>query len=134
MTASWVEVLVDCPGAKGLYTYRVPADWTVSAGNIVSVYFGRQQVGAIAIRNVTQLPEGLLPSQIKPIESIINTALFTKEYWLVLNRVARYYQTPFIRVLRTALPPGLLSKSQRRVRLCKTEVVSDTNAVSSRLE
>ncbi|MEL7353614.1 MAG: primosomal protein N', partial [Cyanobacteria bacterium J06560_5] len=85
MTASWVEVLVDCPGAKGLYTYRVPADWTVSAGNIVSVYFGRQQVGAIAIRNVTQLPEGLLPSQIKPIESIINTALFTKEYWLVLN-------------------------------------------------
>lgn len=126
--------MVDCPGAKGLYTYRVPDDWTVSAGNIVSVYFGRQQVGAIAIRNVTQLPEGLLPSQIKPIESIINTALFTKEYWRVLNRVARYYQTPFIRVLRTALPPGLLSKSQRRVRLCKTEVISDTNAASNRLE
>ena len=112
----WVEVLVDCPGATGLYTYRAPVDLAVCAGDIVSVQFGAQQVGAIAIRSLSALPDGLNPSSIKPIESIINRAFFNKEYWHLLIRVARYYQTPFIRVIRSALPPGLLSRSQKRVR------------------
>ncbi|MEL6939592.1 MAG: primosomal protein N' [Cyanobacteria bacterium J06598_1] len=119
--AAWVEVLVDCPGASGLYTYRVPAELTVQAGDIVSVFFGAQQIGAIAIRVRNNLPEGLSPSSIKSIEDIVNSSFFTKEYWQLLNRVADYYQTPFIRVLKAALPPGLLSKSQRRIRLCETQ-------------
>ncbi|MEL6814005.1 MAG: primosomal protein N' [Cyanobacteria bacterium J06598_3] len=118
-TARWVEVLVDAPGAVGLYTYEVTGDFSVKPGDIVSVFFGHQQVSAIAIRLASATPEGLNPSSIKPIENIINSTFFTKEYWQLLNRVARYYQTPFIRVLRTALPPGLLSKSQRRIRLNK---------------
>ncbi|MEL7359807.1 MAG: primosomal protein N' [Cyanobacteria bacterium J06560_6] len=113
----WLEALVDSPGASGLYTYRIPAEIMVSEGDIISVPFGTQQVGAIAIRLLAHAPEGLTPSSIKPIEAVINTTLFTKEYWTALNRVADYYQTPFIRVLKAALPPGLLSKSQRRVRL-----------------
>ena len=119
----WVEALVDCPGASGLYTYQIPNELSVSEGDIVSVPFGTQQVGAIIIRQLTKMPEGLAPSTIKPIEAVINTTFFTKEYWAVLNRVADYYQTPFIRVLKAALPPGLLSKSQRRIRL--------SNALSS---
>lgn len=112
---SWVEVLVDCPGAQGLYTYRIPVACEIQPGDIVSVPFGAQQVGAIAVRLTDCPPEGLAPSSMKAIESVINSSFFTKEYWQLLNRVARYYQTPLIKVIRTALPPGLLSKSQRRI-------------------
>jgi len=122
----WVEVLVDCLGASGLYTYRVPSALTVGAGDIVSVFFGAQQVGAIAIRIFANEPEGLPPLSIKPIEEVINTTFFTKEYWQVLNRVADYYQTPFIRVLKAALPPGLLSKSQKRIRLKQSETTDNS--------
>ncbi len=118
LQTTWVDVLVDCPGASGLYTYRVPEELTVQPGDIVSVFFGTQQVGAIAIRLLDDLRWGLDASSIKPVAEVVNTSFFTKEYWQLLNRVADYYQTPFIRVLKTALPPGLLSKSQRRVRLC----------------
>ena len=44
-----VEVLVDCPGVQGLYTYRFPKNHTVEPGDIVSVPFGGRQLGAIAI-------------------------------------------------------------------------------------
>jgi primosomal protein N' (replication factor Y) (superfamily II helicase) len=122
LTALWVEVLVDCPGATGLYTYRMPKDLAVQPGDIVNVSFGAQQVGAIAIRLLINPPEGLDPSSIKTIESVINSAFFSQAYWTLLKRVARYYQTSFIKVIRTALPPGLLSRSQRRMQL--TEVAS----------
>ena len=131
---NWIEVLVDSPGAKSLYTYQVPADIDVRPGDIVSVPFGRAQVGGIAVRLINNLHEGLNPSSIKPIESIVNTSFFTKEYWRLLVGVARYYQTSLIRVIRTALPPGLLSRSQRRVRLCQTaltnkhDLVADSNS------
>ncbi|MEL6468447.1 MAG: primosomal protein N' [Cyanobacteria bacterium J06623_4] len=126
--ARWVDALVDCPGASGLYTYRVPDDLAVQAGDIVSVPFGGQRVGAIAINVRSREPEGLSPSAIKPIESIIKKSFFTKEYWQLLNRVGDYYQTPFIRIIRTALPPGLLSKSQRRIRLQKTDTQAENQA------
>ncbi|PSB67989.1 hypothetical protein C7B61_03240, partial [filamentous cyanobacterium CCP1] len=41
----WVEVLVDCPGTQGLYTYRIPPDLEIQPGDILSVPFGSQQVG-----------------------------------------------------------------------------------------
>ncbi len=116
LLAVWAEVLVDCPGAQGLYTYGIPDGLRVQPGAIVSVPFGSQQVGAIAVRLLSKPPEGLALDAIKTIDSVINEAFFTKEYWQLLNRVARYYQTPFVRVIRTALPPGLLAKSQRRIR------------------
>ncbi|MGB3669785.1 MAG: primosomal protein N' [Phormidesmis sp.] len=127
----WVDVLVDCLGASGLYTYRVPDDLVVQPGDIVSVFFGAQQVGAIAIRLLYDLRRGLDPSSIKPVAEVVNTSFFTKEYWRLLNRVADYYQTPFIRVLKTALPPGLLSKSQRRVRLCRAAAVEPIELAAS---
>ena len=134
LTASWVEVLVDCVGAKGLYTYAIPAGLAVQPGDIVSVSFGAQLVGAIAIRLSQNPPGGVSPLSIKSIESIINPAFFTKEYWQLLNRVARYYQTPFIKVIRTALPPGLLSKSQRRVKLTERFLTERIEASTLRLE
>lgn len=124
----WVEVLVDCQGATGLYSYRIPEHLTVQPGNIVSVPFGAQRVGAIAIKLSEAPPEGLAPSSIKTIESVVNTSFFNRQYWQLLNSVARYYQTPLIRVIRTALPPGLLSKSQRRVRLTLQQSIQTTKS------
>ncbi len=130
----WAEVLVDCPGATGLYTYGVPEAMAVNPGDIVSVFFGAQQVCAIAIRLSSNPPEGLAPSSIKPIESIVNTTFFTKEYWQLLNRVARYYQTPLIKVVRTTLPPGLLSRSQRRIRLSKRVSIETIERLTNSLD
>ncbi|MDX2098588.1 MAG: primosomal protein N', partial [Leptolyngbyaceae cyanobacterium bins.59] len=113
----WVEALVDCPGTQGLYTYAIPPDLTVRPGDILSVPFGAQQVGAIAIRLLPQLPDTLTTTTIREIEGILTQGLFSPRYWELLNRVAQYYQTSLMDVIRVALPPGLLQRSQRRVRL-----------------
>ncbi|MEO6861385.1 MAG: primosomal protein N', partial [Microcoleus sp.] len=66
--AEWIEVLVDSPfrGAgdlpgeeNKLFTYGLPAQLNVQPGDILSVPFGSQQVGAIAIRFIAQLPADL---------------------------------------------------------------------------
>ncbi|WP_448570590.1 primosomal protein N' [Trichothermofontia sp.] len=113
----WAEVLVDCPGAAGLFTYEVPPDLGVQPGDIVSVPFGSQQVGAIAVRLLSHLPADLAPAQVRPITEVIARGFFSPTYWELLQRVAAYYYTPLIQVIRTALPPGLLGRAQRRIRL-----------------
>ncbi|NJN04906.1 MAG: DEAD/DEAH box helicase, partial [Leptolyngbyaceae cyanobacterium RM1_1_2] len=113
---TWVEVLVDCPGAQGLYTYQLAADLEVSPGDILSVPFGSQQLGAIAVRLLSELPQQLRSSQIRTVDTFV-AGFFSPAYWQLLERLAAYYQTPLIQVIRTALPPGLLAKSKRRVRL-----------------
>ncbi|MBW4453541.1 MAG: primosomal protein N' [Nostoc indistinguendum CM1-VF10] len=113
----WVEVLVDCPGSTGLFTYRLPAQLEIKPGDILSVPFGAQQLGAIAIRLLAQPNVDLPPDKIREVEDIVSVGFFPSAYWELLNRVAAYYYTPLIQVIRVALPPGLLGRSQRRIRL-----------------
>ncbi|MBD2532305.1 primosomal protein N' [Nostoc flagelliforme FACHB-838] len=113
----WVEVLVDCPGSTGLFTYRLPAQLEIKPGDILSVPFGAQQLGAIAIRLLAQPNFNLPPEKIREVEDIVSVGFFPSAYWELLNRVAAYYYTPLIQVIRVALPPGLLGRSQRRIRL-----------------
>ncbi|NDJ23125.1 primosomal protein N' [Nostoc sp. B(2019)] len=115
----WVEVLVDCPGSTGLFTYRSPAQLEIKPGDILSVPFGAQQVGAIAIRFLAQPNIDLPPEKIREVEDIVSVGFFPSAYWELLNRVAAYYYTPLIQVIRVALPPGLLGRSQRRIRLVR---------------
>ncbi|MCU0524798.1 MAG: primosomal protein N' [Elainella sp. Prado103] len=117
---SWVEALVDAPGGQGVYTYSVPFHLTVQPGDILSVPFGAQQVGAIAVQRVFELPEGLDPAAVRPIEEIVSQHFFPATYWDLLQQVAEYYHTPLMSVIRVALPPGLLRRSQRRIRLVST--------------
>lgn len=119
-----IEVLVDCPGVQEdaqnqqkLYTYKLPPDLAVQPGDILSVPFGTQQVGAIAIRFVPHPPPDFAIDKIREIEDVISTGFFPPTYWELLNRVAQYYYTSLIQVIRVALPPGLLMRSQRRIRL-----------------
>ncbi|HEY9767932.1 MAG TPA: primosomal protein N' [Coleofasciculaceae cyanobacterium] len=113
----WVEVLVDCPGTQGLYTYSLPPDLIVRSGDIVSVPFGMQLTGGIAIRLLTSPPEHLEPKQIRSVEDVITSGFFKDTYWQLLEKLANYYSTDLISAIRVALPPGLLGRSQRRVRL-----------------
>ncbi|WP_293127854.1 primosomal protein N' [Microcoleus sp. bin38.metabat.b11b12b14.051] len=129
--AEWIEVLVDSPfrGAgdspgeeNKLFTYRLPAELNVQPGDILSVPFGNQQVGAIAIRFVSQLPADLDPARVKNVEDVVTTGFFPASYWELIERVSAYYCTPLIQVIRASLPPGLLSRSVRRIRLIKDAI------------
>ena len=127
----WVEVLVDCqwtaqePQQEAqLYTYRLPADLEVQPGDILSVPFGAQQMGAIAIRLLDSPPSNFALNKIKDVEDVISAAFFQASYWQLLEQVAQYYYTPLMWVIRGALPPGLLRSSQRRIRL-KASVIPD---------
>ncbi len=100
----WVQVLVDCPGIQGLYTYAVPTEMVVQVGDILSVPFGSQVIGGIAIGFMAELPTDLTPAQIKPIEDVITQGFFSPSYWQLLDRVADYYRTELMSVIRMALP------------------------------
>lgn len=117
----WVEVLVDYDRQEvedqKLYTYALSQNLQVQPGDILSVPFGRQQLGAIAIRLLSEPPADLPPERIKSVQEVISPGFFPPSYWQLLNQVATYYHTPLMRVIRMALPPGLLGKSQRRIRL-----------------
>nr|WP_233222623.1 primosomal protein N' [Chroococcidiopsis sp. CCALA 051] len=113
----WLEVLVDCPGTQEVYTYKLPAQLTVQPGDILSVPFGANQVGAIALRFVEHPPVDLSPDKIRAVEDVVSRGFFPPAYWELLNRVAAYYYTPLIAAIRVALPPGLLGRSQRRIKL-----------------
>ena len=115
--SQWVEVLVDCPGCSDLFTYKIPEQLEIKPGDILSVPFGATQVGAIAIRLLTQPNLDIPLEKIREVEDVVSEGFFPAGYWILLNRVAAYYYTPLIQVIRVALPPGLLGRSQRRLRL-----------------
>jgi primosomal protein N' (replication factor Y) (superfamily II helicase) len=117
----WIEVLVDCTGGSGLYTYRLPDHLEVKPGDILSVPFGTQLLGGVAIRFVTHPPVDLPIEKVRNVEDVVSVGFFASNYWELLNRVASYYYTPLIQVIRIALPPGLLGRSQRRIRLLKKD-------------
>jgi primosomal protein N' (replication factor Y) (superfamily II helicase) len=113
----WIEVLVNRPEVKKLYTYRIPSDLSIQLGDIVSVPFGSQTLGGIAIRYLERLPEDLNANDIKDVENSIASNFFTDSYWQLLGKVAEYYLTDLVTVINAALPPGLLENSQRRIYL-----------------
>ena len=113
----WVEVLVDSPRTQGLYTYSLPGELDVQSGDIVSIPFGMQLTGGIAIRLRESPPSDLDPARIRPVDDVIASGFFQDTYWQLLAKIADYYSTDLINAIRVALPPGLLGKSQRRVKL-----------------
>lgn len=113
----WIEVLLNSPWGQELCVYSFTSDLIVQPGDIVSVPFGKQIIGGIAIRYTYSLPEYLNDIQVKPIDDVIISGFFTKNYFKLLEKVSQYYCTNLITVIQAALPPNLLAKSQRRIRL-----------------
>jgi primosomal protein N' (replication factor Y) len=118
----WVNVLVDYGGQPDIYTYAVPANLAVGVGDILNVPFGQQVLGAIALQLLGTPPANLAAEQIRPVAGVVERRFFSPAYWQLLQTVASYYQTPLIQVVKAALPPGLLAKSQRRLRLCPEQI------------
>jgi primosomal protein N' (replication factor Y) (superfamily II helicase) len=115
-----IEVLVDCPGIQALYTYNVPDKFNVQVGDILSVPLGGQIVGGIAIRFVDRVSIDFSLDRIKDIEDVVASGLFKPNYWQWLMQIGDYYYTPLIQVIKVALPPGLLTRSHRRIKLAAT--------------
>ncbi|RFP61363.1 MAG: primosomal protein N' [Limnothrix sp. CACIAM 69d] len=113
----YVEVLVDCPGVTEAYTYTIGADQAIGPGDVLTVPFGGRSVGAIALRCWEQLPEGIDPARLREVEGVVASGLFSPDYWQLLAQVADYYCASLIQVARVALPPGVLGRASRRVRL-----------------
>lgn len=124
----WVNVLVDYGGQPGLYTYSVPEDMKIHPGDILTVPWRQQLIGAIALEILTAPPNTVPLHQIRPVDSVLKRRFFSQAYWSLLQHIADYYQTPLIQVLKTALPPGLLARSQRRLRLCPDRVPDTIDA------
>jgi primosomal protein N' (replication factor Y) len=125
---SYVEVLVDAAGLTDLLTYRIPPTLPLAPGDILTVPFGARQVGAIAIRLIPEPPEDLDPAKIRSVIDILHSHCFPAGYWELLERVAAYYQTSLLTAIRVALPPRLLQRSQRRIRLLQTDLSEDAIA------
>jgi primosomal protein N' (replication factor Y) (superfamily II helicase) len=119
----WIEVLIDIPGVQELYTYNIPIDLTVRLGDILSVPFSDRLVSGIAVRSIASLPENLDRSRIKNVDDVIASGLFRDRYWELLFKIAEYYHTPLIQVIKAALPPGILARSQLRIRLLDTPTI-----------
>lgn len=121
-SSQWVEVLVDCVYAEGLYTYKNKPNSSIKAGDIVSVPFGSSIVGGVVVKVLSQLPDSIDPSKIKEIDDLVSSSFFPPHYWQLLELTADYYLTDLINVIRVALPPKLLGRSQRRVRLLSENI------------
>ncbi len=133
----WIEVLVNSPADRNklrtdrlpphleaepedsnqLLPYRLPPHLEVKPGDILSVPFGTQVIRGIAIRLLAQPPAHLPPEKIRDVLDIIHPKFFQESYYQLLERISQYYYTPLIQVIRAALPPGLLARSQHRIRL-----------------
>ncbi len=114
-SAPWVDVLVDVPGVQEVYTYRAIAG--VMPGDVVQVPWRHRLAVGMVLGWVAALPAGVTPDQVKPIAALLHPQLFPADYWPLLQKVADYYQTSLVQVLRLALPPGVFRRSQTRVKV-----------------
>ncbi len=114
-----IDVLVDLPIAGNrTYTYRVPEAMAVAVGAVVAVPFGTRVVHGFCTR--IREADGATDKTREVLE-LISPAFFPEGYWDLLIKVADYYLTPLSKVLETVLPPGVVTRSQRRVRIIPLE-------------
>lgn len=113
----WATVLVDCPEIRDLLSYRLPLDLEALPGDVVAVPVRSQIVGGAIVGISNQPPAGIPRDRIRDITEVVARGFVSRKYWQLLARVADYYRTPLATVVRCALPPGLLGRSQRRFRL-----------------
>ena len=104
-----------------LYTYRVPLQMNVQLGCIVSIPVRNQIKRGIVIQFINQLPPHWKSEEIKAV-SEVDQAYLPQNLCQLLTQISSYYQTELIDVIRTSLPPGLLSTPQLRIRLIKEAI------------
>lgn len=112
MTVQFVQVLVDCPTDERLFTYTW--EGVIQPGDGVWVPFAGRFLGGIVVTVQVEAPAE--QRKLKAIASILHRSFLPVAYWQLLEKIAAYYCTPLIQVVQSALPPGVLTRAQRRIR------------------
>ena len=122
----WATVLVDCPEIRDLLTYRLPPKIEALPGDVVAVPVRSQIVGGAIVAVSMEPPPDIPSARIRDVMEVVAAGFVSQQYWSLLVRVADYYRAPLASVVRCALPPGLLGRSQRRFRLATEEFPTAT--------
>ncbi|MBD2481070.1 primosomal protein N' [Planktothrix sp. FACHB-1365] len=101
-----------------LYTYRFSLQMNLKLGCIVTIPVRNQLRRGIVIRFIEQLSPNLKLEEIKTVASV-DKGYLPESLCKLLTEISNYYQIDLIEVIRTSLPPGLLSTPQLRIRLIK---------------
>lgn len=115
--AQIVRAALDLPGSPGerLYDYALPDGLHVGIGDGVVVPFGARRAVGIVVACDTTPPEGIL---VKPLESRIGEKpILSLRVMQLAQEIADYWAAPLSITLRSLLPPGLLDKVERMVRI-----------------
>lgn len=115
---NYAEVLIDAftDLENQTYTYSIP-DYMqefVSLGTPVIVPFGESYVGGYIVEFLKNNPlsEDI---KIKNISSASYEQILSDDYIELLKKISEYYYTPFLTVLKTAIPSGILTKTHKEV-------------------
>lgn len=110
--ARYARIIVDIPvaGLNQVYDYTVPERLRerIRIGQVVTVPFGRRRVNGFVVgfAEKPQIEAGRVKDILK-----INTEepLFDEEMLKLLKWIAAYYKSYLIKVIKTAIPTGLVS-------------------------
>jgi primosomal protein N' (replication factor Y) len=123
-TKNFAEVLIDAftDLENQTFTYSVP-DYMkefVSLGTPVIVPFGESYVGGYIVEFLKDNPlsEDI---KIKNISSASYEQILPEDYIELLKKISDYYYTPFLTVLKAAIPSGILTKTHKEVILTVEE-------------
>lgn len=105
-----------------LYHYRLPREVDpsrVRPGMRVVAPLGPKRFYTAVVHSlVDSLPEGIQPSRLKEIESVLDESpLLSQEMLSMWDWLATYYQCSLGQVMRSALPSGLIPESETLVML-----------------
>jgi primosomal protein N' (replication factor Y) len=105
-----------------ILTYIIPNSLENKAklGIPVLVPFGNTYVGGYIV-NIHENNTLNTTIEIKEIEAISNDELFDSNYFEFLKWISEFYNVPFMLVLKTAIPSGILTKVTKYVELTKNE-------------
>ena len=125
-----VRVALDLPGSPGerLYDYALPDGLHAGVGDGVVVPFGARRAVGIVVACGTTPPGGIL---VKPLESRIGEKpILSPRVMQLAQEIADYWAAPLSLTLRSLLPPGLLDKVERMVRITAAASVDGRTAAS----
>jgi len=105
----YAEVLPNAPVASAFH-YRIPPELesTLRAGHLVQISFGKQLLQGIVVGLTDELPEGLSETDLKFIDTLIDSnPVLTRDQLDLAYYIANRYLAPLADCLFLMLPPGL---------------------------
>jgi primosomal protein N' (replication factor Y) len=107
MSDNFIKVAVDYPIRPSILTYLSPED-LVQRGDLVQVPLGRRKAKGCVLEHTTELPEGVKPEKLKPVEGIIDNSFSIGEKELELYQwMSQYYHYSLGQLIFDCVPKFL---------------------------